>query len=554
MSPPSILLIALLVVVGGVLILRLHAFLALILGALTVAALTPTEAVYQSILRTSGIRVVSVDSIQETATLKVGKQQKFIAGDNILLAAGPQPNTFALGDRVMLKVVDQDEQRTVVQCANRESLAKLKSYGLLLHQSQETDARATAKQNLGQRIATGFGRTCLGIGILIAMAAIVGKCVLESGAAMRIVVSARQAVGDDRTPLALLGSGFTVGIPVFFDTVFYLLLPLGKAMHVRTGKNYLLYVLSIVAGATMAHSLVPPTPGPLFVANELGVDLGAMMLGGAIVGLFSALAGYTFARFANASMEIPLRPSAELSAAELEAMADRDETGLPPLWLSLLPILLPVILIAGTTVIAMLFGKDKVPAAMKLLGDKNIALTIAAVVALGIYAWAKRASRKELAASVQTALSGGGVIILITAAGGAFGHVLRQTDISGSIQQFIPEEQAGLMLLVIAFATTMVVRAAQGSATVAMITAVGIIAPLAATMDLPYNRLYLALAVGCGSKPLPWMNDSGFWIISKMSGMTEAETLKTVTVMLTIMGLVGLCVTLLGATLLPFAS
>ena len=101
---------------------------------------------------------------------------------------------------------------------------------------------------------------------------------------------------------------------------------------------------------------------------------------------------------------------------------------------------------------------------------------------------------------------------------------------------------------------TMVVRVAQGSATVAMITAVGIIGPVATNIDLPYNRLYLALAIGCGSKPLNWMNDSGFWIISKMSGMTEGETLKTVTVMLTIMGLVGLGATLLGATLLPLIN
>ena len=554
MNPLWILLVAMLVVVGGVLVLRLHAFLALVVGALTVAALTPTEAIYQSGLRSAGIRVVSVDSNQRTATLKVGKKQKFISGDNILLVDGDQPNSLAVGDSITLKLMESDKRSILVQCSTDESLEKLKPSCVLLHHTQEANARAIASQHLGQRIATGFGQACLGIGILIAMAAIVGKCLLESGAAERIVVSARQTVGEERTPLAFLGSGFVVGIPVFFDTVFYLLMPLGKAMRVRTGKNYLLYILSIVAGATMAHSLVPPTPGPLFVANELGVDLGAMMLGGLIVGLFTVLAGYAFARFANAHMEIPLRSSAELSAEELDAMANRDESTLPPLWLSLLPILLPVVLIAGTTVVAMLLGDNNVPEILKLLGDKNIAMTIAATISLGIYAWSKQASRVELAASVQMALAGGGVIILITAAGGAFGHVLRQTNIATAIQQYIPDQQAGLMMLAIAFLTTMVVRAAQGSATVAMITAVGIVAPLAANMDLPYNRLYLALAIGCGSKPLPWMNDSGFWIISKMSGMTEGETLKTITVMLTIMGLVGLGVTMLGATFLPLAG
>ncbi|MEO2049410.1 MAG: gluconate permease [Pirellulales bacterium] len=547
-----ILLIAMLMVVGGVLILRLHAFLALILGALTVAALTPTDAIVQSGLRSAGIGVVSIDAARHRATLKIGEKQKFLEGNHFVLVAGEKPHSLALGAHLMLKLIEKDKQRVLVEIANGESLALLQPGILLLHHTQAADVRATANQTIGQRIATGFGHTCRGVGILIAMAAIIGKCLLESGAAQRIVISARHTVGEQHTPLAFLGSGFIVGIPVFFDTVFFLLMPLGKAMCVRTGKSYLLCILSIVAGATMAHSLVPPTPGPMFVANELGVDLGAMMLGGGMVALCCALAGYGFAKFANARMQIPIRPSAELTAEELEAMAHLDENTLPSLGLSLLPILLPIVLIAGNTIFTLLSGN--VPPVMKLLGDKNIAMTIAAAIALATFAWTKRASGTEMAASVQVALAGGGVIILITAAGGAFGHVLRQTDIAGTIQQWIPESQAGLLFIVIAFTITMVVRVAQGSATVAMITAVGIIGPVATNIDLPYNRLYLALAIGCGSKPLNWMNDSGFWIISKMSGMTEGETLKTVTVMLTIMGLVGLGATLLGATLLPLIS
>jgi len=152
---------------------------------------------------------------------------------------------------------------------------------------------------------------------------------------------------------------------------------------------------------------------------------------------------------------------------------------------------------------------------------------------------------------VQDALASGGVIILITAAGGAFGHVLRQTNVAVAIQERFPITEGGVALLVMAFVVTALVRVAQGSATVSMITGVSIVAPLAANMELPYHMLYLALAVGCGSKPLPWMNDSGFWITSKMSGMTEAETLKTFTVVLTIMGFVCMAATLAGAVWLP---
>ena len=116
------------------------------------------------------------------------------------------------------------------------------------------------------------------------MASIIGSCLLKSGAADRIVRSMLRLLGEKQAPFSFLGSGFLLGIPVFFDTVFYLMIPLGKAMCMRVGKNYLLYILAIVTGAAMAHSLVPPTPGPLFVANELGVDLGVMILAGCVVG------------------------------------------------------------------------------------------------------------------------------------------------------------------------------------------------------------------------------------------------------------------------------
>ena len=202
------------------------------------------------------------------------------------------------------------------------------------------------EQTVGERVGEAFGTTCGKIGILIAMAAIIGKCLLDSGAADRIVRSALKWTGQRGAPLAFVGSGFLLAIPVFFDTVFYLMIPLGKAMRMRTGQNYLLYVLTIVAGGTMAHSLVPPTPGPLFVAEELGVDLGTMILAGCALGLVTSSTGYLFAVWMNARHELPLRASAELSLDQLRALAERDIASLPPLWLSLQPILLPVVLIA----------------------------------------------------------------------------------------------------------------------------------------------------------------------------------------------------------------
>ncbi|MGE0378556.1 MAG: GntP family permease, partial [Planctomycetaceae bacterium] len=302
----AVILAGVAVVVGSVLWLRLHAFLALVFGALVVGGLTP-----------------------------------------------------------------------------RESLTR---YYVESKKLAPEAAAIQANKNLGVRIAQGFGDTCISIGILIAMAAIVGKCLLDSGAADRIVRTALRLFGERAAPLAFLLSGFTLGIPVFFDTVFYLMIPLGKAMSLRTGRNYLLYVLTIVCGASMAHSLVPPTPGPLFVAEALGVDLGTMMVAGCIVGLFSATTGCLYAYLANRLWTLPLRESPEFSLKDLKQSSELDESLLPPLWLSLLPILLPVVLIAGQTFLEEgLVGSGAPPALLQAAathGDKTIAMTIAAVVAM----------------------------------------------------------------------------------------------------------------------------------------------------------------------------
>ncbi|MCB1230911.1 MAG: GntP family permease [Verrucomicrobiae bacterium] len=433
------------VVIGGILVLRLHAFLALIFGAITVAALTPS--------------------------------------DDAVIA----------------------------------------------------------------RVSEGLGKGFSSLAILISMAAIIGKCLLDSGGAERIVVSLRNLLGDKRTPLALTASSFTLGIPVFFDTVFYLLVPLAKALRVQTGKNYLLYVLAIVCGATMAHSLVPPTPGPLLVASMLEVDVGVMMMGGLVVGLVTVSAGYLYAVWANRRWEIPLRPSVELPQEELEAMANRDEAELPSFFLSVLPIVLPIVLIAGRSIAEFAGMESK---ALAVIGDKNIALIISAAVALILLAVAKQRSLSQLTEAVGAALASGGVILLITSAGSAFGSTLRDTGIADSIEGMIHQQQS-LMLIPIAFLITTAMRTAQGSATVAMITAISIVAPIIGAVDLAFHPVYIALAVGCGSKPIMWANDSGFWIIGRMSGMTPLETFKTASVQMIVMAVTGLIVVILGASVLP---
>jgi len=386
------------------------------------------------------------------------------------------------------------------------------------------------------KVAEGFGVGCKKIGILIALAAIIGQCLLVSGAAQRIVQGLLSLFGVKKAPMAFLGSGFVLGIPVFFDTVFYLMLPLVRAFARTNPKVYILALLSVVAGASMAHSLVPPTPGPLLVAAELEVDLGVLIPAGFLLGLVTISVGYVYARWANGRFEIPFRET------DLPEVEKEEEKELPALGWSLFPILLPLLLISVGTFVEM---RGEVPNWLAMLSDKNVAMALGAGAAMIL------ASRFcELKKVVNDALSSGGVIILITAAGAAFGAVLKGTGIGDELSDLVG---GGESVLLLAFGLTALVRFAQGSATVAMITAVGIVAPMVVGAELGFHSVYVALAIGCGSKPLPWMNDSGFWIVSKMSGMNEKETLKTFSVMLSLMGVAGFAVVWIASKAIPMA-
>ena len=293
--------------------------------------------------------------------------------------------------------------------------------------------------------------------------------------------------------------------------------------------------------------------------EQLGVDIGTMILAGCIIGLPCAAFGYFYASlFANKMWTLPLRESADFTMKDLEELTNRDESQLPPFWLSVLPIILPVILIAGYSVMKAVVSKEWMEAhptfsdVAATLGDKNIALILSALIAMVTLIRACKTSRQELADAVSSALAGGGIIILITSAGGAFGKTLQETGVANLISD-LPDSSPA-MIITLAFLITAAIRTAQGSATVAMMTAVGILGGLAQSGNLPFHPVYLACAIGCGSKPIAWMNDSGFWVITRMSGMTEAEGLKYITPMTTLMGVVGLVVTIIGATLFPMAG
>ncbi|WP_138476518.1 GntP family permease [Dyadobacter bucti] len=477
-DPLFILLIGVIIVVGGIIALQLHPFLALILGAFAVALLTPGSAIEQFVIDKGGT---------------------------------------------------------------------------------EAAAKALSAKSIGERIAFEFGSTCGKIGILIAMAAIIGKCMLESGAAERIVRSMLNVTGVNNAPISFLISSFFLGIPVFFDIVIFLMIPLAKAVSMRIGKNYLLLVLAITGGAAMANSFVPPAPGPLFLVGEMNIPIGMMMAGGTMLGLVTITAGYLFAVWANKKWPVVLRDSMDARLEDIKSLSIKDDSQLPPLWLSLLPVSFPLVFICADNILESMmksgepisgsFIVNKLVELIQLFGDKNIALVTGGLIALVVLGLQKKGSKEGMTSFVQAALMSGGGIILITAAGGAFGGILQQTGISSRIAEMTKDYQMALIPL--AFLISAVVRTAQGSATVALITASGILSGMATSAHLEYHPLYLGLAIGCGSKLVPWMNDAGFWIIVKISNLTEREALKTFSPMLVVMGTVGLAVLLVAAKLFP---
>src|SRR5947209_15980431 len=338
-------------------------------------------------------------------------------------------------------------------------------------------------------VAEDVGRTAGTIGIVIALAASAGQAMMESGAADRIVTAFIGLLGEKRSATALCATGYVLSIPVFFDTVFYLLVPLARSGYTRTNRYYLKYLLAIAAGAGATHTLVPPTPGPLAVAGTLGVDLGTMVLVGIVVALPAAGVGLLCAGWVDRRM--PVVPRAHAAPVPAEAAAPQSLPGLVP---SLLPIVLPVLLISSHTVVVSMTARPGAHFAFwstlatytAIIGNPNLALLVSAGIALWVYARQRGASRADLTEVVDTSLTGAGFIILIVAASGAFGVALQATGIGPVIERaFVGQPGgavsgmgSGLIYLFLGFGVASLIKIAQGSTTVAMTVALALLVPL----------------------------------------------------------------------------
>ncbi len=385
---------------------------------------------------------------------------------------------------------------------------------------------------------TEFGIVAGKIAWVIALAAVIGTAMMESGAAEQIVNWLLRSLGEKRAALALLISGFILSIPVFFDTVFFLLIPLGITLAIKTGRDYVLYVVAISGGAVIAHSIVPPTPGPLIMADTLGIDLGTTILAGLLAGIIPAVMVLVVGKRLNQRLNIPVRIVTKSANSENS----------PSLILSILPVVVPIVMISIASIVEVIAGS--LPGWIAFQGNKNIAMLVGAVIAVILWARTQNMGATELWEASGKPLEIAGIIILITSAGGAFGAMIKHSGIGDAIG--FATQGFEVHYLILAWIIAAVMKIAQGSGTVSMITSAAIMASLLGpNPELPYHPIYILLSIGFGSLFISWMNDSGFWVVARMSGFTEKEALQTWTFTLACVGLVGLVQTLLLSWIFP---
>lgn len=392
-----------------------------------------------------------------------------------------------------------------------------------------------------------LGKTAGAVAFVIVAAAVIGVCLTESGAATRIVDALLHTFGERRAGLALLIGGFILSIPVFFDTVFILLLPLARALARRTGGCYTYYLLAICAGGVISHSSVPPTPGPTILAELLRLDLGVAMIAGLVAGVPAMAVGLALARWLAG--RVPISPPSDPGASPEAVHADP-----MPLGLALLPVVVPLSLIAFATLTGVGLAGQAVPggwrAWVQLLGNKNIALLIALVMALLLVVRQRGRSWREMGPLVGRPLEIGAAIVLITSAGGAFGAMIKRLGIGEAVQ--VLTDGAGMDRVLLAWILAVIIRVAQGSATVAMMTSGAIMLSLEPAAGAAHP-IYVYLAIGYGSFFCSWMNDSGFWLVSRLGGLTEREALRSWTVLVSGISVAGLMLTWIASRLLPLA-
>lgn len=385
-------------------------------------------------------------------------------------------------------------------------------------------------------LTSGFGSTLASVALLVGFGVMIGRLLEATGGAQVLADTLVSRFGEARAPLALGISAFLFGLPIFFDAGLVVFLPIILSVARRFGGSVLLYALPAAGAFAATHALLPPHPGPVAAGTVMGGDIGVILLVNLPIAIFAWYVGvYLFSRFIGARVHVDLP---DLLLGE-EKTGEERPAGPPPFGLVLGLLLVPLVLIGVNTVLTTLVsngtigeGNDLVDA-LVLVGTTPVALLITlllAIVTLGRRGRTLGETQLLLDGSLGPVCS----VILITGAGGMLGGVLRTSGIGAALTDSLGD--LGVPLLLQAFLLATALRVAQGSATVALTTASGLVA--SQTADLSDVQVALLVtAIAAGATVLSHVNDSGFWLVSRFFGMDEKTTLRTWTVMETTLGL-----------------
>ncbi|SDZ04831.1 gluconate:H+ symporter, GntP family [Proteiniborus ethanoligenes] len=392
-------------------------------------------------------------------------------------------------------------------------------------------------------ITTGFGNTMAALGFSVGFGVMLGELVAATGAVQSIANNIVKFFSKDKSEYALGLTGFIVSIPVFYDVGYVVLMPLARALSKKGNKIIPYFAGALVAGLGIAHTFIPPTPGPLTGASLLGVDVGAMILWGIVIGFPTfILAMFVYDKFflSRKNFWDPTKDEEydEAHAAEqrkLESELIKDEKELPGFFLSLLPVFVPIILIILGTVSSVTMGAENVPEIIKFVSDKHVAMFFGLLSAI-LLALSRNMKLGEIEKVLNTSLSSIGTVLFITGSGASLGAVLGAVKVGDALLEVVGAINIHPILFVWLIAALL--KLAQGSGTVAMITTVSMVAPMAAQLDVA--PVFLALAAFSGTLATAHVNDSAFWITSKMAGLTVTGGFKVYTLVCALQAVISL--------------
>jgi gluconate:H+ symporter, GntP family len=377
------------------------------------------------------------------------------------------------------------------------------------------------------------------VALVVALGTMLGKMMAESGGAERVARTLIDVFGEKNVHWAMMTIAFIVGLPVFFDVGFVLLVPIAFNVARRTGTSMVLVGIPMVAGLSVVHGLIPPHPAALLAVAAYKADLGKTILYAVLVGIpTAAIAGPLFARLMSRYVKPDENNPLAAQFIEKEAAARQ----LPSFGLTLATILLPVLLILlGSWANFLTTPETTANRLLRLIGDPVIALLIACLLSFYTFGAARGFGRAAILKFTNESLAPTAAVLMVVGAGGGFGRVLKDSGVAQAIIDLAMG--ANISLLLLAWLVAVMIRVATGSATVATATAAGIIAPIAAATPGVRPEL-LVLATGAGSLILSHVNDGGFWLVKEYFNMTVPETFKTWTVCETIISVVALGLTL----------